>query len=192
MANHAIPRKPVSPPRSEFDYLTIDDGAGSDSLEPASSTDRECSPSICSEQDEHDNMTAEAETTNTSRYQRPEPSKKQDRMLVSHLKAWWPEIAWCLGAVAFFIGLIVFLQQYDKKEAPKWPDCITISINTVVAIIATMCRAMTVIPIAEGVSQLKWNSFARGQRPLEDLFFFDQASRGPWGSLMLLLKTRGR
>ncbi|KAF4439717.1 hypothetical protein FACUT_3933 [Fusarium acutatum] len=52
--------------------------------------------------------------------------------------------------------------------------------------------ASMVIPVSEGLSQLKWNAFARSQRPLDDLKTFDQASRGPFGSLLLLSKTRGR
>ncbi|KAF9772784.1 hypothetical protein IL306_009484 [Fusarium sp. DS 682] len=52
--------------------------------------------------------------------------------------------------------------------------------------------ASMVIPVSEDLSQLKWNAFARSQRPLDDLKTFDQASRGPFGSLLLLSKTRGR
>lgn len=120
----------------------------------------------------------------------PKPALSRERKGWSHLGPWWPEIAWCAGAIALLAGLVIFLQHYDRKDAPKWAS--NIPINAVVAIIATVCRAMTVVPIAEGLSQLKWNSFARTRRPLEDILVFDQASRGPWGSLMLLSRVRGR
>ncbi|EKG16900.1 hypothetical protein MPH_05881 [Macrophomina phaseolina MS6] len=45
------------------------------------------------------------------------------------------------------------------------------------------------MPIAEGISQLKWYWFNEPQ-PLIDLDRFDTASRGPWGSLLLLFHTR--
>lgn len=115
---------------------------------------------------------------------------KLHRGAIYHLRAWWHEVVWCLLAVGLLIALIILLRYYDRRPAPKWSN--DLSLNTVVAIIATVCRALTVIPVSEGLSQLKWNSFARTQRPLEDLYTFDQASRGPFGSLALLVKLRGR
>jgi hypothetical protein len=102
--------------------------------------------------------------------------------------SWWQEIAWCVFATGLLFALVGLLKTYDKKPAPEW----FVSLNAVVAAIATICRASMVIPVSEGLSQLKWNAFARSQRPLNDLKTFDQASRGPFGSLMLLFKTRGR
>ncbi|ERF76803.1 hypothetical protein EPUS_07983 [Endocarpon pusillum Z07020] len=43
----------------------------------------------------------------------------------------------------------------------------------------------------EGLSQLKWRWFDQN-RPLKDLLRYDDASRGPWGALMLLGWLRGR
>jgi hypothetical protein len=129
------------------------------------------------------------------------PNNKQPQMLIQEktkvkrqqstkqiLISWWPEVIWCIFTAGLLIALAALLKAYDKQPAPQW----YVSLNTVVAAIATICRASMVIPISEGLSQLKWNAFARSQRPLIDLQTFDQASRGPFGSLMLLLKTRGR
>ncbi|RBA15919.1 hypothetical protein FPRO05_12140 [Fusarium proliferatum] len=102
-------------------------------------------------------------------------------------RSWWQEIAWCVFAAGLLVLLVVLLKTYDKKPAPEW----FVSLNAVVAAIATRCRASMVIPVSEGLSQLKWNAFARSPRPLDDLKTFDQASRGPFGSLLLLSKTRG-
>ncbi|KLO85054.1 Uncharacterized protein LW93_6006 [Fusarium fujikuroi] len=103
-------------------------------------------------------------------------------------RSWWQEIAWCVFAAGLLVLLVVLLKTHDKKPAPEW----FVSLNAVVAAISTICRASMVIPVSEGLSQLKWNAFARSQRPLDDLKTFDQASRGPFGSLLLLSKTRGR
>lgn len=108
---------------------------------------------------------------------------------VNHiLLSWWPEIIWCVFAVGLLAALIGLLKAFDGKPAPEW----FVSLNTVVAAISTICRAAMVIPVSEGLSQLKWNAFVRSQRPLNDLKTFDQASRGPFGSLILLSKARGR
>ncbi|KAI6772966.1 hypothetical protein HG530_003924 [Fusarium avenaceum] len=101
--------------------------------------------------------------------------------------SWWPEITWCVFAIGLLAALIGLLKAFDGQPAPEW-----VSLNTVVAAISTICRAAMVVPVSEGLSQLKWNAFVRSQRPLNDLKTFDQASRGPFGSLLLLSKARGR
>jgi Protein of unknown function (DUF3176) len=46
--------------------------------------------------------------------------------------------------------------------------------------------------LTEGLSQLKWNSFARGERSLLDFQIFDAAARTPLGGLKLLITGKGR
>jgi hypothetical protein len=43
----------------------------------------------------------------------------------------------------------------------------------------------------KGISQLKWSWFSR-DRPLIDFEQFDLASRGPWGSFLLVLRLQSR
>ncbi|KAK3180820.1 hypothetical protein K4F52_007911 [Lecanicillium sp. MT-2017a] len=47
------------------------------------------------------------------------------------------------------------------------------------------------VSIAECISQAKWMHFAKSSHHLTRLQDFDEASRGPWGSLLLLLKAGG-
>lgn len=119
-----------------------------------------------------------------------EPIVVPYRGALYHLKAWSPEATWCLLTVGVFIGLVVLLAQHDGKKIPEWP--LGLTLNTVVALLATMCRFMTFIPVTEGISQLKWNWFTSNTRPVKDLYAFDQASRGPWGSILLISRLRGR
>ena len=116
--------------------------------------------------------------------------RRNDSRSPQAVRAWAPEIAWCLFATAILVFLGVLLGQYDDQQLPNWP--LGLTLNTVAALLATICRSAMVIPIAEGISQLKWNWFVAGQRPIRDLYLFDQASRGPWGSLLLITKARGR
>ncbi|KIL89207.1 hypothetical protein FAVG1_07601 [Fusarium avenaceum] len=91
---------------------------------------------------------------------------------VNHiLLSWWPEITWCVFAIGLLAALIGLLKAFDGQPAPGW----FVSLNTVVAAISTICRAAMVLPVSEGLSQLKWNAFVRSQRPLNDLKTFDQA-----------------
>ncbi|GKT48240.1 uncharacterized protein ColSpa_08421 [Colletotrichum spaethianum] len=70
----------------------------------------------------------------------------------------------------------------------KWP--LGLTLNTLIAFLATLARAAFVIPVSESISQLKWLWY-RDERPLKDFQDFDSASRGPWGSLQLLKTTKG-
>lgn len=103
--------------------------------------------------------------------------------------AWAPEAVWSLLSVGLLAALVILLNQYNGKPLPDWPAGLTL--NAAVALIATILRAVTVMIVSEGLSQLKWNRFAFKDRRLTDLHIFDQASRGPWGSLLMLLKARG-
>lgn len=106
-----------------------------------------------------------------------------------HFKAWSPEAAWCLLSLLVFISLVIVLAEYEGRPMPVWP--LGLTLNTIVALLATLCRFMTFLPVAEGISQLKWIWFTRERRPLQDLYSFDQASRGPWGALLLITRLRG-
>ncbi|KAK1955987.1 hypothetical protein LY78DRAFT_544774, partial [Colletotrichum sublineola] len=88
-------------------------------------------------------------------------------------------------ALGCIIAMVVVLSIYQGKPLPKWPKLI--SINSLIAIFTAMFKASLILPVAEGLGQLKWNWFSRSQK-LGDLVMFDNASRGPWGSFLLLRK----
>lgn len=106
-----------------------------------------------------------------------------------HIKSWAPEAAWCVIAGVLLGALVILLMQYNNQRLPEWP--LGLTLNTAVALITTVLRSVTVVLISEAISQLKWNRFAVQQRRISDLHVFDQASRGPWGSLLMVLRGRG-
>ncbi|KXH38468.1 hypothetical protein CSIM01_05593 [Colletotrichum simmondsii] len=79
----------------------------------------------------------------------------------------------------------MILAFHDGKPLPHWPDLI--SINTMAAVFTAIFKASLMMPVAEGLGQLKWDWFQRPRR-LADIVLFDDATRGPWGSLMLIIK----
>ncbi|KAH8899409.1 hypothetical protein GQ53DRAFT_836453 [Thozetella sp. PMI_491] len=103
---------------------------------------------------------------------------------------WVPEVLWCLLSVVCAIMVAVVLKLYDGRAVPDWP--LGISLNALVAFLVTLCRAAFIAPIMEGLSQLKWNWFVRGERPLSDFAAFDDATRNPVGWAKLLFMARGR
>jgi hypothetical protein len=100
-------------------------------------------------------------------------------------RLWLVELTSLILAVIAFAAIIITLMLHQDRPIPKWPSLI--SINTLVSIFTAILKASMLLPIAEGVSQLKWLWF-REIRPLIDLERFDSASRGPWGCFLLLVK----
>jgi hypothetical protein len=100
-------------------------------------------------------------------------------------RIWLVELTSLILAFVAFATIIVTLIIHQDRPLPKWPSLI--SINTLIAIFTAIMKASMLLPIAEGVSQMKWLWF-REARPLIDLERFDIASRGPWGCVLLLIK----
>ena len=111
---------------------------------------------------------------------------------------WWlfELFAW-IFSVTTLCFLVLILHQYDGKKQSDWPSQ-AFTLNALVALIATLTRASLLVPIAQAISQAKWDWFsnrrwreARGGKPLADLEVFDHASRGVCGSLELLWRFKG-
>ncbi|KAF2088718.1 hypothetical protein K490DRAFT_55353 [Saccharata proteae CBS 121410] len=103
--------------------------------------------------------------------------------------SWWlfELSSWVLSAI-FLAVIIAVLATCDNKPLPEWPFSITL--NTFLSVFASLMKACMVIPLTEGISQLKWLWFNKAGK-LKDIQTFDEASRGTWGSVKLLVSTRG-
>ena len=127
-------------------------------------------------------------------------SEKHERQRSAHRSRWhrawaftnrlwlWELLSLLLASVSL-VAIVVTLRAFDTKEVPQWPA--SINLNTVIAVFAAILKAALMMPIGEAISQLKWLWY-RQSKPLKDFEDFDRASRGPWGSLVLLGSLRGR
>lgn len=109
--------------------------------------------------------------------------------LADLINSWWlfEGLAWIISAAAMAV-LVATLFLTDGRPLPHWPMQITL--NSFISILGTIIKAAMVVPIAEGISQLKWLWFKKAG-VLRDIQTFDEASRGLFGSLKLLLSTKG-
>jgi hypothetical protein len=101
---------------------------------------------------------------------------------------WWWELGSCLVSflcIAAIFGVLLF---YSGKRQPEHVIA-GLTLNTYVAVFAALSKAALILPVSEAIGQLKWIWFRRGAA-LQDFHLFDAASRGPWGSMMLLIRTR--
>jgi hypothetical protein len=104
---------------------------------------------------------------------------------------WFLEIvSWCVSFLCMG-GIIVVLLLLNNKQSKPLPGNITL--NTFVSVLSRMSAAAMMLPTAEALGQLKWSWFQPGgSKKLLDFEIFDEASRGPWGSFLLLMRTKGR
>ncbi|KAL4915003.1 hypothetical protein BDW62DRAFT_204092 [Aspergillus aurantiobrunneus] len=84
--------------------------------------------------------------------------------------------------------VVVILAVYNKSPLPSLPRGLTL--NAIVSILAAGSKSSLIFVAGEWIGQLKWIWFQRKQA-LIDMQIFDNASRGPWGSFILLYRHKG-
>lgn len=93
---------------------------------------------------------------------------------------WVYEILASIISLAMLATIYGILKLYNSTGVDfSW------SLNSLIGLVATICQVALAIPLASGISQLKWLWYKENQK-LTDLDKFDQSSRGPMGSLGLL------
>ncbi|KAH7083226.1 hypothetical protein BKA63DRAFT_599261 [Paraphoma chrysanthemicola] len=92
----------------------------------------------------------------------------------------WLISAICMGAV---IGIYIWLKDKPMSQVGQ--------LLTYANILGKVASAALIVSTSEALGQLKWNWFHES-KAMWDFEIFDKASRGPWGAVMLLFRTRGR
>lgn len=103
--------------------------------------------------------------------------------------AWMSEIGGIILSAVLMVALCVVLRCYEGHRQPTWSH---LSLNTLIAWMSMVSRALILYSASQGLGQLKWAWFATERRPMEDLATFDSASRGVLGSLALMYRVRAR
>jgi hypothetical protein len=110
------------------------------------------------------------------------------------IKRWLLEIiSWAFSALcmAAVIGVLIF---YKDDPLSNWSlaDKTGLTLNAYISILSKMAGAALILPVSEALGQLKWSWFQQNSKQMWDFEIFDNASRGPWGSLLLLMRTKGK
>lgn len=108
------------------------------------------------------------------------------------LREWKWELLACIFSLACMAAIVAILSTFQGKALQDWNLPGGILPNSVVSIFATLSKSAMLYVLGEGISHLKWIYFQqRGHRVLH-MQTFDDASRGPWGSLILIRRIRWR
>lgn len=117
----------------------------------------------------------------------PQPTHIKERHAV--FKNWILEVCSVVLAIGLIAAIISILAHFNGQTVPDWP--LTINLNTLIALLATLSRALILLVVAEIIGQTKWSWFSRQPRPMNALQRFDSASRGLLGSMSLLFTAPG-
>ncbi|KAI0387902.1 hypothetical protein F5Y04DRAFT_274755 [Hypomontagnella monticulosa] len=117
------------------------------------------------------------------RQEPPTPNKTKDKIISTRGSSWNWEIGALFLSLSSLVALIVLLVCNDGH--PQWNGFL--SLNTLISTLGTISRTSLGFAISSCLGQAKWNWFKR--RPDNIIIFdrFDDASRGPWGSLWLII-----
>lgn len=111
--------------------------------------------------------------------------------LVGKFKAsWLPEIFGACISTAALIAIVTVLIKFDGGALPDWSYGITL--NFFLSGMTILISLGISVPLSNGLGQLKWARLYDKRRDihLDSIETLDAASRGPWGSLILLLLSR--
>ena len=110
---------------------------------------------------------------------------------------WWCfEIISIIIAIACLASIVAILLIFDGKPQHAWPSE-ALTINGLIALLATACRTSFMVAVGAGLAQGKWHQLSsrgtHGGESFELGIFgmFEEASRGPWGSSRLIWRLKG-
>lgn len=83
------------------------------------------------------------------------------------------------------VPIIIFatLYPFSGKPVPQWP--FKISINSLLSIYTLVLKTAIGFILTSCIGQLQWTWFSKA-RPLTDMLYFDNATRGPAGAVGLV------
>jgi hypothetical protein len=102
-------------------------------------------------------------------------------------KRWFFELlCWLISAV-FMCAIVGTYIWIKDKPAAEVDASLLMYANSY----GKIASAALIVPTSEALGQLKWNWFNKS-KAMWDFEIFDKASRGPWGAVVLLFRTKAR
>ena len=126
---------------------------------------------------------------------------KLKRPRATWLRWWQIELITELLAIACMMAIMGVLLGFQNRPISAWPYH-SFSLNSVIALLATIARTALMFPVMACMGQRKWQWFSPSQRrkaaegfpqrQLRDFEIFDDSSRSSLGSLNFLWRINVR
>ncbi|RDA83138.1 hypothetical protein CP532_2733 [Ophiocordyceps camponoti-leonardi (nom. inval.)] len=101
---------------------------------------------------------------------------------------WAFEIILSLASTGIFAGIVtIFFLIHDR---PLYEWTLPVSPNSTISFLTTACSAALMHNVSSCIGQLKWLHFKQRPHQLYNLERFDEASRGPYGSMTFLMRVK--
>ncbi|KAM0451948.1 hypothetical protein ACHAPV_009763 [Trichoderma viride] len=140
-------------------------------------------PPLNSDQHSTSEIAPQPEKTPTARI-----TPRQRARSKLHSIAWKVEFLAWIASACCFIALIITLKVFDGHPLPDLK--FGISPGAIIQLLSAIGEFFLEISFGSGLGQLKWLN-ALQKTPLADFHTIDEASRGAWGSVVLIAKRRG-
>ncbi|KAI1642926.1 uncharacterized protein F4817DRAFT_275153 [Daldinia loculata] len=118
------------------------------------------------------------------------PSKSKPQIISTRGHNWNLEIGALVVSFSALAALIALLIYVNGRPLSDWKG--SISVNVVISGLGAVSRTSLGFAISSCLGQAKWNWFKKRPDNLIAFDRFDDASRGPWGSLWLIIWLRIR
>jgi hypothetical protein len=103
---------------------------------------------------------------------------------------WWAlEVGSIVLGTCCIIFIAMMLHMVDGQEMVKWK--LGISLDALLSLLSGFTKSCLLMPTAEALGQLRWPFDAQDKKRAIDIERIDKASRGTWGSVVLLVRARG-
>ena len=106
--------------------------------------------------------------------------------LISDTRMW--EIMAVTFSILCFIAIFCVVRVYDQKPSPSLSYGLTL--NAIISILSTAAKSSLIYAVGASLGQLKWLWFYNSDRKLRDIQSFDDATRGPWGSTIMIFQHK--
>ncbi|GIJ90257.1 hypothetical protein Asppvi_009210 [Aspergillus pseudoviridinutans] len=116
-----------------------------------------------------------------------EQPPKSVETFISDWYVW--EVLAVLVSAGTLVAMVAMLIHFDHKPQPAWR---LLSLNSLISWLSTISKACVLFSINECIGQLKWVWFGQRQQRMVDLRSFDSASRGFYGSAVLIWILKAR
>ncbi|KAF4836421.1 hypothetical protein CGCTS75_v001701 [Colletotrichum tropicale] len=116
--------------------------------------------------------------------------RRSREILPSGQYHWTLEIGAIVVSISSLVAILVLLPIFENQPLASWS--LPVSLNAIVSVLGATSRASLAFAISACISQGKWNWFRQRNDSVMVFDRFEEASRGPWGSLRLLWWTKFR